>query len=111
MAISGGSPQLKGSFLHKAASAEKAVENASPKRVRISYAFGIELMQFGRKMASSIFYLLFVRFYDHRNLDVPGIHQLVRMSGESYRCPSMMTMMTRLVYCMGGVGWVVVGGI
>ena len=34
MAISGGSPQLKGSFLHKAVSAEKAVENASPKRVR-----------------------------------------------------------------------------
>ena len=34
MAISGGSPQFKGSFLHKAVSAEKAVENASPKRVR-----------------------------------------------------------------------------
>lgn len=34
MAISGGSPQLKGSFLHKAVSVEKAVENASPKRVR-----------------------------------------------------------------------------
>lgn len=34
MAISGGSPQLKGSFLHKAVSAEKAVENASPKMVR-----------------------------------------------------------------------------
>lgn len=34
MAVSGGSPQLKGSFLHKAVSAEKAVEKASPKRVR-----------------------------------------------------------------------------
>ena len=34
MAVSGGSPQLRGSFLHKAVSAEKAVEKASPKRVR-----------------------------------------------------------------------------
>lgn len=34
MAISGGSPQMKGSFLHRAVSADKAVENASPKRVR-----------------------------------------------------------------------------
>ena len=34
MAISGGSPQMKGSFLHRAVSGDKAVENASPKRVR-----------------------------------------------------------------------------
>ncbi|KAL9968125.1 hypothetical protein ACROYT_G026458 [Oculina patagonica] len=40
MAISGGSPQLKGSFLHKAASAEKAVENASPKRILRSPKLG-----------------------------------------------------------------------
>ncbi|KAJ7390049.1 DNA-binding protein rif1 [Desmophyllum pertusum] len=40
MAISGGSPQLKGSFLHKAVSAEKAVENASPKRISRSPKLG-----------------------------------------------------------------------
>ena len=29
----GGSPKVKGSFLHKAAEAEKAVQNSSPKKV------------------------------------------------------------------------------
>ena len=35
---SGGSPQLlRGSFLHKAAAAEKAVENLSPKKVNMCF--------------------------------------------------------------------------
>lgn len=32
----GGSPKIKGSFLHKAAEAEKAVEKNSPKKVKFS---------------------------------------------------------------------------
>ncbi|XP_022791524.1 telomere-associated protein RIF1-like isoform X3 [Stylophora pistillata] len=38
--VSGGSPQLKGSFLHKALSIEKVLENASPKRISRSPKVG-----------------------------------------------------------------------
>ena len=34
-------------------------------------------------------------FFDHQNWDVQEIHLPLRMLGENYRCPSMMTMMSR----------------
>ena len=110
MAISGGSPQMKGSFLHKTVSVEKAVENASPKRVRISCTWWNSRGAVWQENSKFVSLVFFFRFYAHQNLDVPGIHQLVRMLGENYRCPSMMTMMTRLVYCMGGMGGGMVSG-
>ena len=34
-------------------------------------------------------------FFDHQNWDVQEIHLPLRTLGENYRCPSMMTMMSR----------------
>ena len=42
------------------------------------------------------FFVIFsFSFFDHQNWDVQEIHLPLRMLGENYRCPSMMTMMSR----------------
>ena len=45
--------------------------------------------------------VFFFRLHDHQNLDVLEIPQLICMSGENYRCPSL-TMTTKLVYWFKG---------
>ena len=48
------------------------------------------------RVAHVIFFVIYsFSFFDHQNWDVQGIHLPLRMLGENYRCPSMMTMMSR----------------
>lgn len=44
--LSGGSPQLKGSFLHRAVTVEKAVENSSLKMVKIKVVPMIDMLMY-----------------------------------------------------------------